>query len=247
MRVAIHREWLQKHPTPRAGDGDFHWYPGAVDPELLSTIAAETAGELTIWLAPGRVVCARRFAGVAPADGRRYTGIAATIAEAPGASAAALLAATPLPEPAPWTAPLAAAEGSLPDDVRVLSQPPHTLALGDDLAAPLATRLRTLTTDLDRLSVAARRATTDQRRTSPVLLGALAVALLTNVLLAALLFTSRPAPDRGAVDDTAPVAAVRIPDAGVPDAGVPDAAVDAAPVVEAAEKAKPAPPRRKRK
>lgn len=104
MRARIRREWLQKHPTPRAGDGDFHWFPAAADPALLSAIAAGAAADLTLWLEPGRVVCARRFTAVAPGDGRRYVGISAAISEHPGASAAALLAATPIPEPSPWNA-----------------------------------------------------------------------------------------------------------------------------------------------
>jgi hypothetical protein len=99
MRARIAREWLQKHPTPRAADGDFHWYPGAFD---AGALAAEAGGELTVWLAPGRVACARRFHDVAPADGRRYAGLAVVIASARDMSAAALLGAASIPVAAPW-------------------------------------------------------------------------------------------------------------------------------------------------
>lgn len=91
MRV----EWLQKHPTPAARGGDFHWYPGAVDAGLRAEIAAGAAGALTIWVAPERVVVARRFAAVAPADDRPYHGLAVVVADGP-------LAAVPVPAPSPW-------------------------------------------------------------------------------------------------------------------------------------------------
>jgi hypothetical protein len=102
VRARISREWLQKHPTPRAGDGAFHWYPAAISEEARAAIADELDGEATVWLAPGRVAVARRFEETAPGDGRRYRGIAAVIVEARDASVAALLGALPVPEPRPW-------------------------------------------------------------------------------------------------------------------------------------------------
>jgi hypothetical protein len=256
MRARIRREWLQKHPTPRAGDGDFHWFPAAADPALLSAIAAGVAGELTLWLEPGRVVCARRFTDVAPGDGRRYTGIAATIAEHPDATAAELLTATPVPEPAPWrdeeiapveaplaeprpmspAAALAAVESWLPDDVRAI---PRRIVLGaPSPPSPAVT------------SSPARRIASDPPRPAPLLLVLLALSITTNLVLALLLAGALDdgEGDPGVVPGSAPIpdAGVPAPDAApaIPDAGV----VDAAPVVDAAApKPKPSPPRRRRK
>ena len=105
MRARVVLEWLQKHPTPRAAGGDFHWYPGALDAALRAELAERAAGDLSIWLEPGRVVLARRFADVAPGDGRRYTGLAVVVATSPdGASAATLLGVAPAPAHGPWTA-----------------------------------------------------------------------------------------------------------------------------------------------
>lgn len=101
MRIA--REWLQKHPTPAAADGDFHWWPGDADEAVRATIAADAApepGTLTVWLAPDHVIAARRFTATAPADQRRYQGLAVVIAD--GAATAGLLAAIEVPAAAPW-------------------------------------------------------------------------------------------------------------------------------------------------
>jgi hypothetical protein len=101
MRARIAVEWLQKHPTPHAGDGAFHWYPGELAAELRAEIAAGAAAAATVWLAPGRVTWARRFFEIAPGDGRRYHGIAAVVAEG-DASAAALAEAIAVPAARPW-------------------------------------------------------------------------------------------------------------------------------------------------
>ncbi len=98
--MRVHREWLQKHPTPAHADGDFHWWPAEADASVRATIAAEARGDATLWLAVDRVIVARRFGDVAPADGRRYQGLAVVLAE--GAPTPALLAALELPEAAPW-------------------------------------------------------------------------------------------------------------------------------------------------
>jgi len=92
MRVKVQREWLQKHPTPRASGGDFHWYPGEVDADLRAEIAAGASGEHTVWIAPGSVIVARVFRETAPGDGRSYAGLAVAIAEV----------APPVPEARPW-------------------------------------------------------------------------------------------------------------------------------------------------
>jgi hypothetical protein len=257
MRAKIRREWLQKHPTPRAGDGDFHWFPGAADPALLTEIAAGVAGELTLWFEPGRVVCARRFTDVAPGDGRRYTGIAAAIAEHPTASAAALLAALPVPDAAPWTsartdptdAPVSDRPPSLPAAIAALDRRVVVGAPSDPVAAspaPIAARAAAAPTP---------------QPLSRYLLAALAVSLATNLLLALALF-ARGSTVHGTVEPNTfrgnePLTTVHgtvTPDAGVvpmADASVPvpDAAVapDAALAPPEKPKPKPAPPRRRRK
>jgi len=131
MRARILREWLQKHPTPRAADGDFHWYPGALEEARRAELAASADGELTVWLAPGRVACARRFHEVAPADGRGYAGLAVVVVEG-DASAAALLPAAALPAPRPWLAgdPRSAREGAIVSEPAALApaaSPPSAL------------------------------------------------------------------------------------------------------------------------
>ncbi|MCB9559629.1 MAG: hypothetical protein H6708_04415 [Kofleriaceae bacterium] len=96
----MRRAWLQKHPTPLGADGDFHWWPGDVAAATRTRLAGADA-PLTLWLAPGQVSWARRFTAVAPADDRRYTGVAAVVV-AGDAPTAALLGAAPVPAAAPW-------------------------------------------------------------------------------------------------------------------------------------------------
>jgi len=102
--------WLQKHPTPAAHAGEFHWYPSDGDRELYASFAerlpAATGGAL--WqLARGEAAWALPFVAVAP-DGRRYTGLALAVAESlaqlvPGAAAPWTEATT---EPVPATPPV---------------------------------------------------------------------------------------------------------------------------------------------
>jgi hypothetical protein len=138
--LTVRHAWLQKHPTPTASTGEFHWHPanalgGAPAGDLaqasiaiargdrgaVASIARDRAGDVgdlrlslvdrlrgvvppaALWqVAPGRVVWAQVFAATAPGDGRRYCGLAVTVAEAPGASAAELLASMIVPPAAPW-------------------------------------------------------------------------------------------------------------------------------------------------
>ncbi|MEO6774049.1 MAG: hypothetical protein ABI467_13705 [Kofleriaceae bacterium] len=89
--------WLQKHPTPVARAGEFHWYPSDRDRELRASFAERlpSANGGVLWqLAPGEVAWALPFVAVA-ADGRRYTGLALAVAD----SLAGLVPA----RPAPWT------------------------------------------------------------------------------------------------------------------------------------------------
>jgi hypothetical protein len=117
--LRLRHAWLQKHPSPTASTGEFHWHN--IDRSLgtVSHLSPDDLGELrlalvdrlrgvappaALWqLAPGRVVWAQVFAATAPSDGRRYCGLAVTIAEAPGATAAELLASMLVPPAAPWS------------------------------------------------------------------------------------------------------------------------------------------------
>jgi len=134
--LVLRHGWLQKHPTPTAATGEFHWHPagalgGAPAGDLAQASVAAARGSAAalpvlddrgdlrlslvdrlrgvappaaLWqLAPGRVVWAQVFAATAPGDGRRYCGLAVTIAEADGATAADLLASLVVPPAGPWS------------------------------------------------------------------------------------------------------------------------------------------------
>jgi hypothetical protein len=107
MTITIRHAWLQKHPSPAAIRGEFHWYPAEGDRELRASFVERSRGvdaPAVLWqLAPGRVSWARVFAATAPVDGRRYTGLVLSIAEGEGASPAELLEALEVPEAAPWS------------------------------------------------------------------------------------------------------------------------------------------------
>lgn len=112
MTIAIRHAWLQKHPSPAAARGEFHWYPPEGDRELRASFVERSRGvdaPAVLWqLAPGRVSWARVFAATAPIDGRRYVGLVLTTADDAGAvsdevaTAAELLEALEVPEAAPW-------------------------------------------------------------------------------------------------------------------------------------------------
>lgn len=116
--------WLQKHPTPRAAGGEFHWYAEraaragdeADDAALRGREADALRGRVVeqvqgltapaVWweLSPGRVIWAAVFSAISPTDARPYRGVALTIArgrEDDGPSE--LLAALELARPAPWS------------------------------------------------------------------------------------------------------------------------------------------------
>jgi hypothetical protein len=114
--------WLQKHASPTARGGEFHWHPANhALPALIERLHG-AAAPCVLWeLAPGRAVWAQAFAAIAPSDGRRYTGLVVTIAASASAAPAELLAAMRVPPAEPWSAPGAdagerAAEDG--DDVR---------------------------------------------------------------------------------------------------------------------------------
>ncbi|MEO8701764.1 MAG: hypothetical protein ABI867_17085 [Kofleriaceae bacterium] len=107
--IAIRHAWLQKHPSPAATSGEFHWYPREGDRELRASCVERLRGvdpPAVLWeLAPGRVVWARPFAAIAPTDARRYVGLVLTIVEQAGVSAADLLDKLVAPPASPWAAP----------------------------------------------------------------------------------------------------------------------------------------------
>ena len=107
MTIAIRNAWLQKHPSPAASRGEFHWYPADGDRELRASFVERSRGidaPAVLWqLAPGRVSWARVFAAIAPVDGRRYVGLVLTTAEAEDATLAELLEALEVPAAAPWS------------------------------------------------------------------------------------------------------------------------------------------------
>jgi len=105
--ITIRHAWLQKHPSPAASSGEFHWYPREGDRDLRASCVERVRGvdpPAVLWeLAPGRVVWARPFAAIAPTDGRRYVGLVLTIVECDGASPADLLDELTAPAAMPWT------------------------------------------------------------------------------------------------------------------------------------------------
>jgi hypothetical protein len=96
--------WLQKHPTPVARDGAFHWYPATDDDrDVRASFAARLPSATgVLWeLAPGRVAWAHTFVATAPSDNRRYTGLALAIVDG-DESPATLLAQLAPPIATPW-------------------------------------------------------------------------------------------------------------------------------------------------
>lgn len=105
--MALNRHaWLQKHPSPLATGGEFHWYPDVGDRELRAGFVERVRGiepPGVLWqLERGRVAWGQVFSATAPLDGRRYVGLVLSTVEAdrPIADLLAMLA----PPPAvPWT------------------------------------------------------------------------------------------------------------------------------------------------
>ncbi|HEY4239859.1 MAG TPA: hypothetical protein VGM88_08585 [Kofleriaceae bacterium] len=107
MSITQRTAWLQKHPTPLASAGEFHWYPASDAYRDLHSAFVERmrgkAAPFALWhISRGVVAWAQAFAATAPSDGRHYVGLVVTIA-AGDAPASALLAALSLPDAAPWT------------------------------------------------------------------------------------------------------------------------------------------------
>jgi len=105
-----HHAWLQKHASPAATGGEFHWYPEVGDRELRAAFVERVRGvepPAVLWqLEPGRVAWGQVFSAIAPRDGRRYVGLVVSLVEA-DRSAAELLARVSPPPAAPWEPSLA--------------------------------------------------------------------------------------------------------------------------------------------
>jgi hypothetical protein len=97
--------WLQKHPSPLASGGEFHWYPDTVDRELRAGFVERVRGiepPAVLWqLERGRVAWGQVFSATAPVDGRRYVGLVLSVVEGDH-PVADLLAMIAPPPPAPW-------------------------------------------------------------------------------------------------------------------------------------------------
>jgi hypothetical protein len=97
--------WLQKHPSPQAAGGEFHWYPDAGDRELRASFVERVRGvepPAVLWqLERGRVAWGQVFSAIAPLDGRRYVGLVLSVVEG-NRPVAELLAALVPPRPEPW-------------------------------------------------------------------------------------------------------------------------------------------------
>jgi hypothetical protein len=105
--VPIHRHaWLQKHPSPLATGGEFHWYPATGDRELRASFVERVRGvepPAVLWqLERGRVAWGQVFSATAPLDGRRYVGLVLSVVEG-DRPIADLLARLAPPPASPWT------------------------------------------------------------------------------------------------------------------------------------------------
>jgi hypothetical protein len=101
----VRRSWLQKHDSPAAENGEFHWYPQDGDRELRARLAARLSAiepnAAYVELELGRVVWARSFAAIAPRDGRSYVGVDVLCHERAATPWWELLAALALSEAGP--------------------------------------------------------------------------------------------------------------------------------------------------
>jgi hypothetical protein len=150
--MTIRHAWLQKHATPVASDGEFHWYPpSGAAPEVVERSRGVTPPAVLWELAPGRVVWAQAFAATAPIDARRYVGFVVSIVEGDG-TAAELLHRLVAPPARPWDGSPAA----IADDtgVATLAAPVARALLAGGTAAvgdPTASDLPQLVASLEQL------------------------------------------------------------------------------------------------
>jgi hypothetical protein len=111
-QLEVSHAWLQKHPTPVAGGGEFHWYPGAgegggIDARLRGRVVEQVQGLTapSVWweLAPGQVIWASVFSAISPGDSRPYRGVALCVVRGDAPAEALLARMVPAP-PRPWQA-----------------------------------------------------------------------------------------------------------------------------------------------
>lgn len=120
-RLSLRHAWLQKHPTPGAAAGEFHWYPeidpasngndGAIRRQVVEQVQGIAPPAVWWQLTPGRVLWAAVWAAVSPSDARPYRGVSLSIIEGQ-AGAEDLLAHLRAANPAPYSGPCASKEGS---------------------------------------------------------------------------------------------------------------------------------------
>jgi hypothetical protein len=101
-----HHAWLQKHPSPLATRGEFHWYPDTGDRELRAGFVERVRGiepPAVLWqLERGRVAWGQVFSAIAPTDGRRYVGLVLSVVEG-DRPISDLLAMVAPPRAEPWS------------------------------------------------------------------------------------------------------------------------------------------------
>lgn len=154
MHVVFRHAWMQKHPTPTNKSGDFHWHPAGVPTAIRSTLtelSTRTRGQTaSLWIIDESYVAwARAFATVSPGDERRYTGLAATIAQTDkGSFAGALpeiMARMPLAQAGPFAGQTDSEStqfDAMPGSTRPLAVAPDSLLdLFDDCDHDLAAAL----------------------------------------------------------------------------------------------------------
>ncbi len=112
MSIALRHAWLQKHPTPSAAAGEFHWHgegePLPDDAALRGRVVEEVqrlAAPAVWWeLSPRRVIWAAVFSAISPTDARPYRGVALTVATSREGALAEMLGELRLAPAAPWRA-----------------------------------------------------------------------------------------------------------------------------------------------
>ncbi len=121
---ALAHAWLQKHPTPVASGGEFHWYPGVVDggpidAQLRGRVVEQVQGLTApaVWweISGGQVIWASVFSATSPVDARPYRGVALSVVRGDAPAEALLARLHPAP-PWPWRAEAAALPSTNPLD-----------------------------------------------------------------------------------------------------------------------------------
>lgn len=134
--VEVRHAWLQKHATPAAQDGRFHWFPESDEPDaaLRRWVVEQTQGLTApaVWweLSAGQLVWAALFS--ATAEDRPYRGIALSVARGAAPAHELWRALTP-PAPGPYQRVEARPAESTPARRRALA---HALLRGGTTEVP---------------------------------------------------------------------------------------------------------------